>query len=113
MKDQTKNYLLVMVVGFNDRNAKVQLLSDDDITTTVEQKVSSIFKGFNETTRTGFFKGKKEKALQIEIVTDREEDQKKLKGIASKLCKYLNQESILVYCIPLQGFEFVERVGAL
>lgn len=112
MKDQTNtSYLIQMQVGFNEGGKQTR--SDQEIIAIVERETAKTFDGFTETITTGFWKGSKEKAIKIEIVTfDKDNDYLKLKHVASLLCTQLKQESILLSCTSLEKSEFVERVGA-
>lgn len=68
----------------------------------IEQLVSEHFTGFSMHTQIGYWKGKREKSLCIEIVSDSPATALKITRICKAICGYNKQDCVLVQTIPAE-----------
>jgi len=68
----------------------------------IEQLVSEHFAGFSIYTQTGYWHGKREKSLCIEIVSDSPAAALDINGMCKAICGYNKQECVLVQTIPVE-----------
>jgi len=68
----------------------------------IERLVSEYFAGFSTYTQTGYWQGKREKSLCIEIVTDSSAAALKINRICKAICGYNKQDCVLVQVIPAE-----------
>lgn len=78
-------------IGFNDKDAKRQIMSDEKITETIIKAVSEYYDGATFSESRGIYRGMIEKSLRVEVL-DAEEPRDML--LMNELLKALNQESI-------------------
>lgn len=68
----------------------------------IEQLVSEHFAGFSIYTQIGYWQGKREKSLCIEITVDSPAAVFKIERICKAICGYNKQECVLVQAIPVE-----------
>jgi len=68
----------------------------------IEQLVSEHFAGFSIYEQIGYWKGKREKSLCIEIISDSLAAALKITMICKTICGYNKQNCVLVQAIPVK-----------
>lgn len=68
----------------------------------IEQLVSEHFAAFSIYTQTGYWQGKREKSLCIEIVSDSLAAPLKINKICRAICGYNKQDCVLIQTIPAE-----------
>ncbi len=68
----------------------------------IERLVSEHFAGFSIYAQTGYWQGKREKSLCIEIVSDSLATALKINKICKAICGYNKQDCVLVQTIPAE-----------
>lgn len=68
----------------------------------IEQLVSEHFAGFSIHTQVGYWQGKREKSLCIEIVSDSPATALKINRICKAICGYNKQDYVLIQAIPAE-----------
>lgn len=69
----------------------------------IERLVSRHFTGFSMHIQTGYWQGKREKSLCIEIVSDSPVCALKINRICKAICGYNKQDCVLVQTIPAEA----------
>ena len=68
----------------------------------IEQLVSEHFEGFSMYIQTGYWRGKREKSLCVEIVCDSPAAALKINKMCKAICGYNKQDCVLVQTIPAE-----------
>jgi hypothetical protein len=79
----------------------------------LEQIIAERFSGFSIQEQTGYWQGKKEKSLCIEIMSSRKSDPIRIQEIVKMICGYSYQDCVLVQIINLDKFLYSTGNGKL
>ena len=89
--EKTTTRKTTLIVGFNDKDTKTQLLSDTKILNILIGCVAEFYEGATFSSCTGMYKGMPEKSEKIEILYS---DAAKDAALIEYIKKALNQEAI-------------------
>ena len=82
-----------LIIGFNDKDAKKQLLSDEKINEIIAGCIAEYYEGATFSDCTGIYKGMPEKSKRVEVLFSTE---KKDAALCEYLKKALNQECVYI-----------------
>ena len=87
---------------FGDYDMLYRLHTENKHKKFIEQLVSEHFAGFSIYMQTGYWQGKREKSLCIEIVSDSPAAALKINKICKAICGYNKQDCVLIQTIPAE-----------
>jgi len=78
-----------------------------------ERIIAEHFNGFSIQEQTGYWDGKKEKSLVIEIMTSQKSAPLRIQEIVKKICGHNRQDVVLIQVMHLNRFLFSTGTGEL